>query len=415
MDITKTKASLFRVSDLRVNEGQIDGVPANPRQINDADFAKLKKSLQASNLTGVMPLKVYEHNGEYIVLGGNMRLRALQELGVESVSCIVVPKDTDTDTLCQIVIEDNSTFGEWDYDALANEWPADKLQDWGVDVPEFGEESQSIQEDDFDEEQDAVEMICQKGDIWVLGEHRLMCGDSTNADDFALLTDGKQAEISFTSPPYNAGSIDQDGNESTKRKYGEYDDNKSSEDYFKFISTNVGLLLDCSNEVFYNIGLVSGNKREIVRLQYEFIDQYKDIIYWEKTTSAPIIRQGCVNNLVEFILCFGHNSTRRFENAQFRQGTYWNVIKGNNANNNEYSNIHKATFPVYLPENIIKNFSNDGSIVLDCFGGTGTTMIAAEQLGRKCYMMEIDPHYCDVIIARWEKLTGKKAIKVTNG
>ena len=141
MDITKTEASLFRVSDLRVNEGQIDGVPANPRQINDTDFAKLKKSLQASNLTGVMPLKVYEHNGEYIVLGGNMRLRALQELGVKSVSCIVVPKDTDTDTLCQIVIEDNSTFGEWDYDALANEWPADKLQDWGVDVPDFGEDA----------------------------------------------------------------------------------------------------------------------------------------------------------------------------------------------------------------------------------------------------------------------------------
>ena len=143
MDITKTEASLFRVSDLRVNEGQIDGVPANPRQINDADFAKLKKSLQASNLTGVMPLKVYEHNGEYIVLGGNMRLRALQELGVKSVSCIVVPKDTDTDTLCQIVIEDNSTFGECDYDALANEWPADKLQDWGVDVPEFSDEPET--------------------------------------------------------------------------------------------------------------------------------------------------------------------------------------------------------------------------------------------------------------------------------
>lgn len=161
MDITKTEASLFRVSDLRVNEGQIDGVPANPRQINDADFAKLKKSLQASNLTGVMPLKVYEHNGEYIVLGGNMRLRALQELGVKSVSCIVVPKDTDTDTLCQIVIEDNSTFGEWDYDALANEWPADKLQDWGVDVPEFSEEPEV--------EEEAQEEMVNKSEVIIAG------------------------------------------------------------------------------------------------------------------------------------------------------------------------------------------------------------------------------------------------------
>jgi DNA modification methylase len=136
------------------------------------------------------------------------------------------------------------------------------------------------------------------------------------------------------------------------------------------------------------------------------------MIYWEKDTAAPCIQKGVVNNLVEFIIAFGENGSRQFKNAQFSQGTYWNVIKGKNARDNEYSKIHKATFPVYLPSEIIKSFSPKGGSIIDCFGGTGTTLIAAEQLGRKCYMMELDPHYCDVIIARWEKLTGQKAIKL---
>lgn len=164
--------------------------------------------------------------------------------------------------------------------------------------------------------------------------------------------------------------------------------------------------------MFYNIGLVSGNKREIFKLINQYIDRFKDIIYWEKSTAAPCIQKGVINNLVEFIIAFGENNTRRFVNAQFGQGTYWNVIKGNGANDNEYSDIHKATFPVYLPSNIIQNFCPQGGSVIDCFGGTGTTMIAAEQLGRKAYLMELDPRYCDVIIARWEKFTGRTAEKI---
>ena len=105
--------------------------------------------------------------------------------------------------------------------------------------------------------------------------------------------------------------------------------------------------------------------------------------------------------------------TVKFENAQFSQGTYWNVIEGSNASGNQYSDIHKATFPVYLPANIITNFAPPHGSVVDCFGGTGTTLIACEQLGRKCYMMELDPKYCDVIIQRWETFTGKNAELLT--
>jgi DNA modification methylase len=113
---------------------------------------------------------------------------------------------------------------------------------------------------------------------------------------------------------------------------------------------------------------------------------------------------------VEFILCFG-NGKRKFINAQFSQGTYWNVIEGKNASGNEFAKIHKATFPVYLPENIISNFSRHGAIILEPFTGTGTTLIACEKTGRHCYGMELSPQYVDVIIKRWQDFTGKKAIR----
>ena len=142
MNILTTDVRSIPLAHLTHNDGQIEGVPANPRQIDNKDYAKLKKSLKADNLTGVMPLKVYLHNGSYVVLGGNMRLRALKELGAESVPCIIVPEDASTDVLRKIVISDNSTFGDWDMDLLADQWDESELRDWGVDLP-FGEDTET--------------------------------------------------------------------------------------------------------------------------------------------------------------------------------------------------------------------------------------------------------------------------------
>lgn len=135
---------MLPVADLRPNTGQMEaiGVHANPRQISESDYQKLLKSMRAKNMTGLLPLKVYQYNGEWIVLGGNMRLRAMQELGIESVSCIVVPEGTDAETLNEFIIKDNSTYGEWDMDALAN-WDA-PLDDWGVDVPKAKEDDTDL-------------------------------------------------------------------------------------------------------------------------------------------------------------------------------------------------------------------------------------------------------------------------------
>ena len=142
MDITETKSKVLKVADLRPNEGQMEaiGVHANPRQITEREYEKLLDSLKADNLTGVLQEKVYNYEGEWIVLDGNMRLRALQELGVEKVQCVIVPEDTPAQVLEKIIILSNSTFGDWDMDALAN-WDTDLLRDWGVDVPPVADES----------------------------------------------------------------------------------------------------------------------------------------------------------------------------------------------------------------------------------------------------------------------------------
>jgi DNA modification methylase len=256
-----------------------------------------------------------------------------------------------------------------------------------------------------------VETVCKKGDIWKLGNHRLMCGDSTDAADVALLMDGEKADIAFTSPPYNAGHLDIKGNERTKKKYQNFDDDKTETEYFGFIRKNVEILLGVCSEVFYNMGVVAGSKIAIIELLHEFKDNFKDFIYWEKSNPVKAIAKGVISSSVELIICLGENNSRSFKDTHFQNGEYYiGVIKGSVASSNKYAKIHKATFPIYLPDNIISNFTSQGAIVLDCFGGTGTTLIAAEQLNRKCYMMELDEHYCDVIISRWENLTGQKAV-----
>lgn len=164
MDILQAKIEQLPLSQLVPNEGQMEsiGVHANPRQINEVDYAKLVESMRADNITGVMPLKVYEFfEGKYVVLGGNMRLRALQELGAETAPCIVVPADTDAATLNKIIITDNSTFGEWDMDALAN-WD-EPLADWGVDLPKVkGSDDEDLSDEIQTDYKVEVTCTCEK-------------------------------------------------------------------------------------------------------------------------------------------------------------------------------------------------------------------------------------------------------------
>jgi site-specific DNA-methyltransferase (adenine-specific) len=282
----------------------------------------------------------------------------------------------------------------------------DLAKAWGMEIPEVQNQAQ---EDDFDPDK-PVETVCKKGDIWKLGNHRLMCGDSTDAGSVALLMDGEKADITFTSPPYNAGfgkCITKDNGRS-KYTNGSDDDLPQSE-YREFLQKSINNALDSSEFSFSNIQMLANNKTAFVDILHDNVKNLADIIVWDKQRAQPQLAERVLNSVVEFVLCFSGKGTRAIGVKKFH-GTLENIIHIP-PKRNEFSAEHNAVFPIDLPTHFINNFSEKS--VLDLFGGSGTTLIAAEQLNRKCYMMELDPHYCDVIIARWEKLTNQKAERIT--
>ena len=358
-----------------------------------------------------------------LVVDGHLRLKAAKKLSLKEVPVMLADDMSETQIKAfRLSVNRVAEIAEWDLDLLKLELMDLNLEGFDLSLIGFDddllanmlkEETEGLTDEDAvpDVPDDPVTVL---GDVWVLGKHRLMCGDSTSIDAVEKLMAGQKANICFTSPPYNAGSMNVKGNKRTEKKYNSFDDNKTPNEFFDFLSANMACILSVSDEVFYNIGLVQDNKQTIFKMVDAFGDTFKDVIYWKKKNVAPHIQKGVINNLVEFILCFG-DGKRKFVNPQFSQGTYYNVIEGVGASGNEYSDIHKATFPVYLPENIIQNFTGRNAIVFDCFGGTGTTMIAAHKHDRVCHMMELDPKYCDVIIQRWCDFTGEDAILERTG
>ena len=419
----RKERKVLKVSTLSQNNGQLPWLPKNPRQWTQTDIDRTAKSIREDeDFLEDRPLLVVPDGKKYVVFAGNLRLTAAKKEGLTELPCVVYNPETDDDhlTVKRRAMKDNGAYGSWDYDALANEWDDLPLADWGV--PAWKEEKEpatpEVKEDDFNEDAE-VETRCNPGDIWQLGEHRLMCGDSTDGGQVALLMDGAKADIAFTSPPYNLGASkmsDKCPNRAMNNgtAYKEYDDNVSDDEYTELIEKSLGNALDFADDAMFNIGILKSSKDGIIRMMYDFKDRFCDIIVWNKSQSMPLglpSHAGCVGHRCELIFCFNKTGNRAFSHPQWEHGAQINRIDTENASGNEYAKIHAATFPVALPFEVIKAFTDKS--VLDLFGGTGTTMIAAEQLGRKCYMMELDPHYCDVIIARWEKFTGNTANKIS--
>ena len=397
----------------------------NYRKHSDTNKARIRKSIDEAGLGRSVVIDadgvLVAGNGVQSVIDKDTPVRVVETDGTE----LVVVKRTDLHTgdprRKTLALADNATSDdvEWDMEAIeADGWEQDELEDWGVvEVKDEGETEAKAKEDDFDPDA-KVETVCKRGDIWQLGNHRLMCGDSTDAGDVALLMDGERADIAFTSPPYNM-AVTQLSDKCPNRAmhngqaYNSYDDNKSDADYTKLLEGALKNCLDHADDVMFNIGILKASKIGIISMMSDFRDKFCDIIVWNKSQSMPLglpSHAGCVNHRCELIFCFNQDGSRAFSHPQWSHGAQINRIDTENASNNEFAKVHAATFPVALPAKVIESYTEKS--VLDVFGGTGTTMIASEQLGRRCYMMELDEHYCDVIIARWEKLTGNKAEKL---
>jgi DNA modification methylase len=380
-----------KTKDIHANEN-------NPRILKDDKFKKLVKSIKDfPEMLEIRPIVV---NNEMMVLGGNMRLRAIQEIGLKEVPVIKAENLTEEQQR-EFLIKDNVGFGEWDWDALANDWNPEELNQWGLDVPLIN--NLEAEEDDFDVPEDGIETDIVLGDLFEIGEHRLLCGDSTDSDAVAKLMNGEKADIAFTSPPYNAGK-------NVRGNFYENDnDDKSNDDYVKFLYDFTINTLNNSTYSFVNLQLLESNKHALIEYQYQLKEQMKDVLIWNKSQYPPHINKGTFGCKWEYVFALCYESKSRGFPCSW-QGKFANVIETENASGNEFADIHKATFPISFPSWII-NKMDFAKSVLDVFMGTGTTMVASHQLNRKCYGMELDPKYCQVIIDRMKKFDPTIKIK----
>ena len=396
----------IRLTDLEQNKGQVEGLPSNPRQWGKGELANLVKSIRETpELLEARGLIVWPYAGKYVILGGNMRFSALREMNAVDAPCMVVPEDTPMEKLREIVIKDNGAFGSWDYDMLANEWDDLPLPEWGV--PAWDTENlesvsapKEVEEDDFDESKDHIEVRCKKGDVWQLGDHRLMCGDSVSLDDVKKLMGGAEADMVFTDPPYG---IDYSGGRTqtvSKKDYGKLknDDLKGSE--LGNLICNVFQFNKEGADVYVCVSPI---------MQKPFLD-YLDgvgrktdaVIVWDK--KQPGLGYMAYRRQCEFILFIKGG---KFHKGDKSDVDLWSINRDEGA-----TYVHGTQKPVAVSARAINNSSKEGDIVLDLFGGSGSTLLACEQLDRHCRMMELDPHFADVIIARWEKFTGRTAVKI---
>ncbi len=375
----------------------------NPRKNDDAVPAVEASIEQVGYIT---PIVVDEN---YEVLAGHTRLKALNAMGTKEAEVLIVDGLTDEEKRKYRIL-DNKTgdFAEWDVDLLELELADLDFGDFDFGFDIETEEPAEVVDDNY--EPTNVEARCKLGDIWQLGNHRLICGDSTDADVISVLMQNKKADISFTSPPYNVGeSAVLDGNtHMTDCKYQSGDDNLA--DYDELLIGTTDNMLMFSKWAFVNLQMLANNKRILC----EWLDKYKDclcdIAIWYKNATAPAMAKRVMNSQFEFIFIFSNDNNSRAIGTKDFRGTVSNVYAGSAQRNNEYSDVHSVTFPIEFASHFIESFTNKGDSVLDVFGGTGTTMIVCEQIGRRCYMSEIDEKYCDIIIDRWENFTGKKAV-----
>ena len=380
----------------------------NAKQHPKEQIERIKKSIEMYGNND--PIAVW--GDENIIIEGHGRLIAMKELGFTKAEIIRLDHLTDKERREYTLVHNQLTMNtDWDFEKLREE--LDNLDfgdfDFGFDhdLDEPFEDEKEIEEDEIPEK---AETRCKLGDLWQLGEHRLICADSTDVAFIDRLMDGVKADMCFQSPPYNIGKNAQLNDRDDDNKYINYNDDNP--EYRELLTATTENAINNSRYVGINIQMLSGNKKDFVLWLSDFREYLCDIAIWYKDNVAPAMARKVMNSAFEFIVFFSReNQSRAIGTNDFR-GTVSNVYQSHIQSGNEYSKIHSATFPVSFAGHFIDCFTNKGDTVLDLFGGSGSTLIACEQLDRKCYTCEIDPHYCDVILQRWENFTGRKAVLI---
>ena len=355
---------------------------------------------------------VIDENG--VVVIGHCRLMAAKKLKLKEVPVTVASGLTE-DEIKELRIADNKTNeSPWDLGLLAEDIEGLDFEgfdlDFGIDGEVGGVTSDEVVEDDFDvtpPEQPKAKL----GDIYQLGEHRLMCGDSTYADAWAKLMDGEKADMVFTDPPYGVAIGDKNATLNSVQKAGRCttniaNDTMSEEELYDMLKAAfINVRESCHDDAVYFVTSPQGGSLGLMMMMMmkDAGLPVRHVLMWMKnsaTFSLGRLDYDYQHEPIFYTWTKSHHNYRGGENRT----TIWQYDKPRKCD------VHPTMKPVELVANAILDGTKEGDIVLDAFGGSGTTMIAAEQLGRKARLMELDPHYIDVIIARWENYTGKKAV-----
>jgi len=484
---------------MKVDINKVFSNTNNPRIIKDYKFKQLVKSIKDfPEMLEKRPIVVDE---DMTVLGGNMRLKACKEAGLKEVH-IDIAKDWSDVQKEQFIIKDNVGFGEWDWEILANEWDSQQLEDWGLEGFPFEEEVLEAEEDNYEAPTD-IQTKIQLGDLITIGEHRLLCGDSTDSDQVAKLMNGEKADLAHNDPPYGM----------KKENEGVLNDNLNYSDLLDFNKEWIPLQFTHlkENGSWYCWGIDEPLMDIYSEILKPFIKEqkatFRNLITWDKgngqgqnsdnTRSYAIADEKCLfimlgvqgfnNNadnyfegwdtivnylkqekeksgltIKEFKKIAGHSEKSGchwFDKSQWMMPTkdtynsWRNYCKGNafkkeyNALKKEYEELKKEYYstrsyfnnvhdnmnnvwhfdrhnrqgdegghatpkPIDLCNRVIKSSCPDNGLVLDVFLGSGSTMVAAHQLKRKCYGMELDAKYCQVIIDRMLKLDSSLIVEV---
>jgi DNA modification methylase len=368
--------------------------PSNPRLIKDDKFKKLVQSIK--DFPEMLEMRPIVVNDDNIVLGGNMRLKACHEAGLKVIP-VIKASELSEEKQREFIIKDNVGFGEWDWQMLQNDWDTDKLDDWGLDIPSEFTVAPEASEDDY-EIPDEVKTDIVLGDLFQIGEHRLLCGDSTDSDQVANLMNGEKADMVFTDPPYNVAY--QGG--SKKREKIENDEIK---DFYQFLyDAFMNCLLNTKSGASVYI---AHSDLERANFTKAFIDagfKLSSVIVWVKDNSSFSMSKDYKWKHEPIIYGWNANGAHTFY-GDTRQDTVWNIKRPSR------SDEHPTMKPIELVAKALNNSSKSEDLIFEPFTGSGSTMVAAHQLKRKCYGMELDPKYCQVIIDRMLKLDPNLKIK----
>ena len=366
----------------------------NPRK-NDRAVDAVANSIREFGFK--VPVVIDKDN---VIVCGHTRYKAAKKLGLKSVPCVVADDLTDEQIKAYRLADNKvSELAEWDIDLLGEElddiFEID-MSDFGFDLSEEEEEIEVIE----DEVPQEVEPVAKQGDIWKLGRHRLMCGDSTSIDDVEKLMNGNKADMVFTDPPYG---IDYSGGRSQvvrDKEYGKLKNDDLQGEELGNLICNVFNFNKKEADVYICVSPI---------MQKPFLDYIEQrgkelnaVIVWDK--KQPGLGYMAYRRQCEFILFVKGKPFKKGDTTDF---DLWSISR-----DDATTYVHGTQKPVGVSARAIKNSSKQDDNVLDFFGGSGSTLIACEQLDRNCFMMELDPHYVDVIITRWEQFTGKKAVLI---